>query len=432
MDDDGKPLESPGEIDDGKARVERTNLARGLQLRLLWIASSLLLGLLLLGALADAYLRPLAGSTGDDELRTPAALQAFFDRWQAGLSDLRKGSPGFWAPPAARQKFGWWERIRKLPNESGVRLVLRRHLAPDVDLREVEPVSREALPDGVRVSYLVTVSPRSEEFLVPIEPAGIPAGTGKIEAELMRFLLFAPGLPPGEVFTLGDKLPVASAGSPYRFRWTVRRATSTGGIWRIREVDPTPFEGSPDLEKMAFAASRNSQVLLVCAQERLDRIEADQEAAWKGFQDRCAEIRQAADRYAAEVLKTVPGLPHRGSAFGSGTGTPTTTLEGAGLGALGGAFLGGLLGGAGLGAGLGAVGGGLGGFLYSHERRREIYRHRLATREAALREARKRILAYRDGLIRAYEGELRRQAAEREAVLLRGEAAGLGEAPRKD
>ena len=430
MDDDGKPLESPGEVCDGKTRAG-PRLSRPLQLRLLWIASSLLLGLLLLGALAEAYLRPLPGSTGDDELRTPEARQAFFDRWQAGLSDLRAGKTGFWTLPATVRKFGWWERIRELPNESGVRLVLRRHLAGDVDLRRIEPVSREPLGGAVRLSYLVTVSPRSEEFLVPVEPGGIPAGTGRIEAGLLRYLLFAPGLPPGEVFTLGDKVPVASAGAPYRFQWTVRRATSTGGIWRIREVDPTPFEGSPELEKMAFVASERAPVLLVCSRERIARIEADQEAAWKGFQDRCAEIRQAADRCAAELLKRVPGVPHRGSAFGSGTGTPTTTLEGAGLGALGGALLGGFFGGAGVGAGLGAVGGGVGGFLFSQERRREIYRHRLAAREAALREARRKVVACRDGLIRAYEEELRRQAAEREA-LLRGEVAGFGEAPRKD
>ncbi|VVM07523.1 hypothetical protein MAMC_01672 [Methylacidimicrobium cyclopophantes] len=432
MGEDGKAVGSPREFGDGMAQPTGRNLSKLLQLRLLWIASTLLLGLLLLGALADAYIRPLPGSTGDDEVRTPAAQRAFFDRWQGALADLQKGRLGFWALPSSTEKFGWWDRLRKLPNEATVRLVLRRHLAPDIDLRELQPVHREALADGVSVCYLVTVEPRSAEYLVPIEPAGIPAGTGKIEAGLMRYLLFAEGLPPGYVYTLGDKTLVAPAGSPYRFRWTVRRATSTGGIWRIREVDPTPFESSSEWERMAIAASQNAPVLLVCSQERLSRIEEEQEAAWKGFQDRCAEIRRKADQYASDLLKNIPGIPHKGSAFGAGTGTPTTTLEGAGLGALGGAILGGFFGGAGIGAGLGVVGGGLGGYLYSQERRREIYRRRLAAREAALREARKKIIAFRDGLIRGYEQELQERAREREGVLLRGEAAGFGEALRKD
>lgn len=413
-------------------RDGEANLARPFPLRLLWIASSLLLGLLLLGALAEAYLRPLPGSTTDDELRTPVARKAFFERWQASLAGLRQGHLGFWAPPSTREPFGWWERIRKLPNAAEVRLVLRRHLASDVVLSDLEPVLLEPVDDGVRVSYLVTVVPRSTEFLVPIEPAGIPAGTGKIEAVLMRHLLFATDLPPGEVFTLGDRMPIAPAAAPYRFRWTIRRATSSGRVWRIREVDPTPFEVSADLEKMAFASSTNSPVLLVCSQDRVARIEAEQEAAWKGFQDRCAEIRHQVDRYAAAVLKAVPGVPRKGSAFGSGTGTPTTTLEGAGLGALGGALLGGFFGGAGIGGGLGAAGGGLGGFLYSQERRREIYRRRLAARDAALREARTRILAYREALIDGYEKELLDEARQREAALFSGEAAGFGESPRKD
>jgi hypothetical protein len=264
MDGDGKPLESPRESSSGG-----THFGRSLQLRLLWIASSLLLGLLLLGALADAYLRPLPGSTTDDEIQTPASRQAFFQEWQAALARLQQGSLGFWAVPPSAQRFGWWDRIRKLPNESGVRLALRRHLAPEVNLRDLRPIRREPLPDGVRISYLVTVEPRSSEFLVLIGPAGIPAGTRKSEEGLMRHLLFAEGLPPGQVFTLGDKALVAPAGSSYRFQWTVRRATADGGLWRIREVDPTPFEASPDLERMAIAASRNTPVLLVCSQDRL-------------------------------------------------------------------------------------------------------------------------------------------------------------------
>ncbi|WP_142661037.1 hypothetical protein, partial [Methylacidimicrobium tartarophylax] len=83
MDGDGKPLESSRESSSGG-----THFGRSLQLRLLWIASSLLLGLLLLGALADAYLRPLPGSTTDDEIQTPASRQAFFQEWQAGLARL--------------------------------------------------------------------------------------------------------------------------------------------------------------------------------------------------------------------------------------------------------------------------------------------------------------------------------------------------------
>ncbi|MDD2675900.1 MAG: hypothetical protein PHP75_00295 [Methylacidiphilaceae bacterium] len=246
-----------------------THLGRSLQLRLLWIGSSLLLGLLLLGALADAFLRPLPVSTTDDEIRTPAFRQAFFQEWQAALARLQQGSLGFWAPPSSVQKFSWWDRIRQLPNESGIRLALRRHLASDVDLRDLRPIRREPLPDGVRISYLVTVEPRSSEFLVLIGPAGILAGTRKSEEGLMRHPLFAEGLSPGQVFTLGDKTLVARAGSSYCFQWTVRRATADGGLWHIREVDPTPFEASPDLERMAIATSRNTPVLLVCSQNRL-------------------------------------------------------------------------------------------------------------------------------------------------------------------
>lgn len=432
MDEDGKRVGSRKEAVGGTAQPARRNVSELLQLRFLWIASSLLLSLLLLGALGDLYFRPLPGSIRDDELRTPAARQAFFDRWQAALADRQKGRLGFWRPPSATQKFSWWDRLRKLPNEAAVRLVLRRHLAPDIDLQGLQPVRREALANGVAVSYLVTVEPRSAEYLVPIEPASVPAGTGGIEAGLMRYLLFADGLPPGYVFTLGDKSLLAPADTPYRFQWTVRRASSTGEVWRIREVDPTPFESSTELEGMAIAASKKAPLLLVCSQERLNRIEAEQEGAWKTFQDRCAEIRQKADQYAAALLKTIPGIPHKRSVFGAGSGTPTTTLEGAGLGALGGALLGGFLGNVGIGAGLGVVGGGLGGYLYSQERRRELYRRRLAAREAALREARKKILAYRDGLIRAYEEELQEQAWQRKELLFHEEAAGFGEAPRKD
>ncbi|WP_178086876.1 hypothetical protein, partial [Methylacidimicrobium tartarophylax] len=211
---------------------------------------------------------------------------------QAGLARLQQGNLGFWAVPPTVEKFVWWDRIRKLPNESGVRLALRRHLASEVDLRDLRPIRRELLREGVRISYLVTVEPRSSEFLVRIGPTGIPAGTRKSEEGLMRRLLFAEGLSPGQVLTLGDKILVAPTGSPYRFQWTVRRATADGGLWRIREVDPTPFEASPDLERMAIAASRNSPVLLVCSQDRLKQIEAEQESAWKIFQDRGARRRR--------------------------------------------------------------------------------------------------------------------------------------------
>ncbi|MGD9896224.1 MAG: hypothetical protein AB7T14_03970 [Candidatus Methylacidiphilaceae bacterium] len=405
-----------------EADARREPIEKPIQRRLLWIASSLLLGLLFLGALLDSYLRPLPGSTADDELRTPAYHQAFFNAWQAGLARLQKGDLGLWTPQPSTEKFGWFDRIRKLPNEAGVKIALRRHLSLDVDLRELQPNRLEPLADGVRVSYLVTVVPRSSKFLVPIGPAGIPSGTGRIEERLMRYLLFADGLPPGYVFILGDRSLIASANPPYRFQWTIRRATSTGGIWRIREVDPTPFEDSPGLEAMAIAASQQSPSLIVSSEDRIHRMEMEQEAAWKAFQDRCAAIRHRADQYAAEVLQTIPGAPRKGSAFGAGTGTPSTTLEGAGLGALGGAILGGFFGGAGIGAGLGVAGGGLGGYLYSHERRREIYRRRLAAREAALIEAKRKIVAYRDGLIRAYEEELQTKAKERESLLLRREA----------
>ncbi|MDD4932457.1 MAG: hypothetical protein PHO89_03210 [Methylacidiphilaceae bacterium] len=281
MDGDGKPLEFPRDTSRGGPHI-----ARSFHLRLLWIASSLLLGLLLLGAIADAYLRPLPASTTDDENRTPAARQAFVQKWQTALAGLQQHSLGFWAPPPSAQPFRWWDRIRKLPNESGVRIALRRHLASDIDLRDLRPIRLEPLSSGVRVSYLVTIEPGSSEFLLPIEPAGIAVGTGKREAALMRHLLFATGLPPGQLFILGDKMLVAPAGSAYRFQWTVRRATTEGGLWHIREVDPTPFEGSPELERIAIAASGSAPVLLVCSEDRLARIEAEQEAARKAFPDR--------------------------------------------------------------------------------------------------------------------------------------------------
>jgi hypothetical protein len=74
----------------------------------------------------------------------------------------------------------------------------------------------------------------------------------------------------------------------------------------------------------------------------------------------------------------------------------------------------------------------LAGYWYSQERRRELDGRRDATREASLRGARRKILFYRDDLIRVYEEELQEKARSREAILFRGEAAGFGEGPRKD
>jgi uncharacterized membrane protein len=374
------------------------------------------------------------GSTADDERFSRSALIEEWQRWRDRVEALRSGS--FGEVPAG--KLGWWQELTTVPSRDAVQAALRRRLGPGVEIVEVQPVQARREGEGVRVLYRVTVRALEAQYLVPIGDAVADPRSSPQEQELLRYVLFARGLPPGKVYLVDQKALLLDAGKELSFGWTVRKAVKSEGIWKILEADPVPLERGSRWEAAGFGDSR---ACVVRSASEVQECLWEQEKNWQEFRNRVASIQAQLDKERQELRaqeeqgraemekrvseyrqKLLAEVPRTGSAphpnrelLKSGTGTPTAAGLGALSGAAAGALLGGVAGGgegAGIGAGIGALGGFLGGLVIgkSHEaqvyhRRRAAYLARQRAREEALHRVNQAVEDYRKQLESEYQSQ---------------------------
>ncbi|QSR86489.1 hypothetical protein EM20IM_08320 [Candidatus Methylacidiphilum infernorum] len=362
--------------------------------------------------------KPYPGSTANDEIHSSEITYSKYLFWNEQISRyMQSGVVPFQAEGEGNRP-NFWQLYHDLPNMKAVKAALLRHLPQGFTLLKIEPVRFEKTKDFVQVTYNVKVLPSYTEWVVPRGKALLPASNeDKIQKKLVQLVIFTRDLPPGFIYFFGEKKILCKAQEAFDFSWTVKKAVVQGGVWRILEVGPTPFEDAESFAREGLVLPASEEVYTVKSDPVLNELMREQDQSWQNFFSRINQIRDQVVEYRNQLVKDIPGVPKMGNPFASGSGTPTTTLEGAGIGLLGGALIGGLAGGglgAGIGAGLGMLGGGLGGYLYSHERRKSLYRRRLAERREKIREINEKVEAYRDKLVKEYEEELKERIQARQ------------------
>jgi|GEM_PF-2640312 len=386
--------------------------------KILFLVSGFCLFILTLSFFIYIFTKPYPGSTTNDEINSSEIAYSKYLFWNEQISRYMQSNITPFQPLKEFNRPNFWQIYHDLPNSKAVKAALLRHLPAGVALLKIDPVQFERTKDYVQVIYTVKVLPSYTEWIVPRGKAMLPAANeDKIQKKLVRLVLFTHDLPPGFIYFFGEKKILAKAQEPFEFSWTVKRAVVQGGLWRILEVEPTPFEGPESLLQSFQKSIEVEELYSVKSDPVLNQLMQEQDQSWQAFFARINQIRDQVIDYRNQLIKDIPGVPQMGKPFASGSGTPTTTLEGAGIGLLGGALIGGLAGGglgAGIGAGLGLLGGGLGGYLYSHERRKSIYRRKLAERREKIKEVNEKVEAYRDKLVKEYEEELKEKIQARQ------------------
>ncbi|TFE68769.1 hypothetical protein [Methylacidiphilum caldifontis] len=386
----------------------------------LFFSVGILLGVVTLAFLIYFFTKPLPGSTANDEINSSEIAYSKYLFWNEQITRYMQGGIVPFQPLKEFNRPNFWQLYHDLPNIKAVKAALLRHLPQGMTVLKIEPVQFEKTKDFIQVTYNVKVLPTYTEWIVPRGKAMLPSSNeDKIQKKLVQLVLFTRDLPPGYIYFFGEKKILCQAQENYEFSWTVKKAVVQGGLWRVLEVEPTPFEDADSLAVQKLLLPPTEEIYSVKSDPVLSELMREQDQSWQNFFARINQIRDQVIEYRNQLVKDIPGVPRMGKPFASGSGTPTTTLEGAGIGLLGGALIGGLAGGglgAGIGAGLGLLGGGLGGYLYSQDRRRSIYRRKLAERREKIREVNEKVEAYRDKLVKEYEEELKEKIQERQGL----------------
>ncbi|CAF0694934.1 conserved hypothetical protein [Candidatus Methylacidithermus pantelleriae] len=395
----------------------------------MWILALGALGLV--GASAVRWVLPWvlssSGSTADEERYSRQELQAEWERWRDRVESFASGSYG----ELPSGKLGWWESLTLVPPRETAWATLKRRLGRGVELVDVEPVQVARDGEGVRIVYRVRLRVGEPQYLVPIGDAVPDPRSDVREQALIRYVLFARGLPPGKVYFVDKKTLLVEGGKELVFPWVVRRAVKEGGIWKILSADPIPLERGVRWDAIAAQSSR---ACVIRSASEIDECLNEQETSWRQFRDRVSAIEQTSHQREQELQqqlesgraqmerqlseyrqKLLAQVPQVGSAprpnrelLKSGTGTPTAAGLGALSGAAAGALFGGIAGGgegAGIGAGVGALGGLLGGLIVGKSHEHEVYERRRAA-YAARRRARAEALAQINQAVEQYRSQL--------------------------
>jgi uncharacterized protein YcfJ len=366
---------------------------------------------LLLVAGAIFLLRPIPGSTANDEIGTGGYVA-----WRQAAARFIQNPGALAATPVPVGEIGWFDRRFRLPPEKIVVAALQRRLPSGVTLVALRPIAFRPMGDEVSVDYAVTLQSAETLYAVPVVPVPPDPKQGRAGALLPK-LVYADDLPSGRTYDTGAKQEVFPKDRTVTFLWTVPRASKADGTWRIREAQELPFAPFPRYEQQWVAENPGARLL----RSESALAAADQTAAL-ARQNLHAQAAAIPKQVAAYRENALSGLPPRAvdRGGGSGTGTPTSTGIGVAGGAAGAAGIGALAGGgegAAIGAGAGAVVGGVIGYLAGREHeKREVYRQNAARADMA-RQARARAAAYEDRLWAALSQNVTEAAAAHDAKL---------------
>ncbi|MDX2226582.1 MAG: serine/threonine-protein kinase [Verrucomicrobiae bacterium] len=369
------------------------------------------------------------GSLANDEIISQQKRQMDSDQWMSMMGQIAGADT---LTPLEKEetrasgmkisKPGWWQKMTEYPHEGAVQSALLRRLPPELRLKSLEPVARKSEGGVQEFLYRVTLTPQVPLYLVPVTPVDVSTIKNAAVAKLVPFLVLSEDLPSGKMYGIDRKTLLADAGKPFEIYWKIRNAAREGGVWKILDAEPLPFQQVTALEYQYLEEAGKKPADLIRSETALRRIRSGQESALQAFSQRLTDIGNDVETFRAQRMAAVPGKPVKSTAKfgGSGSGEPTKSgmrvAGGAGTGAAIGAIAGG-----GEGAGWGALGGAIFGGIYDaisksndeakfKKAQESEYQSRLAARNAALNAATREANAYGARLMKQFEDELRARA----------------------
>lgn len=389
-----------------------------------------IIGMIGLGA-AGVYQYSWRGSSQNDEIFTPQRFDADFSVWKKQVSKLG-GKSGLGAltvapvlegaePAEPSQQISMWDRYFTLPVDAAVMPALTRRIPAGMQLTDVTVQSFEKHPDGVSVTYNVTVMASENMSLVPARTYDVPKKPKKSSTykKLIKHVIFSPDLLAGRILDTEKAKPVIEAGKPIEITWTIRRAARVDGVWKVLDAEPLFFQQNSAFEVRLVKSSKNGYAKLLRSEGALSFFANNMDGALAGFEAVYAEKEGLIDEFRKEAYSKVPGMPKYNN--GAGSGTPTKAATGAATGAAAGAGIGALAGGgdgAAIGAGVGAVVGLFGGLAKGTSDNRRKYNAAAARRRKAKKAADSAIYKYKTQIYKELESEMAAQAAAHEQNLM--------------
>ena len=155
-----------------------------------------------------------------------------------------QGMPEGMSPPS------WWQRVWGLPSDGDMRRALQREIKPGVKIKKIKLVAQKDLGGGKHaLEYEVTA--RIERTVFTVASKKTVALKGRKldpgEQDLLKDLILAPNLPPGQFYDWDHKEVLENPTESAIFSWNVSEAEKVGGQWIPIAWEPFPMEKHPIL-----------------------------------------------------------------------------------------------------------------------------------------------------------------------------------------
>ena len=150
-----------------------------------------------------------------------------------------QGMPEGMTPPS------WWQRVWGLPSDGDMRRALQREIKPGVKIKKIKLVAQKNLGGGkFALEYEVTARIERTVFTVSSKKAAALPGRklDPDEQELLKDLVLAPNLPPGQIYDWERKEVLENPTESAIFSWNVSEAEKIDGRWLPVAWEPFPME----------------------------------------------------------------------------------------------------------------------------------------------------------------------------------------------
>jgi len=150
-----------------------------------------------------------------------------------------QGMPEGMSPPS------WWQKVWGLPSDGDMRRALQRVIKPGVKIKKIKLVAQKSLGGGkFALEYEVTARIERTVFTINSKKAALLPGRklDSDEQELLKDVIFAPNLPPGQIYDWDKKEVLENPTESAIFSWNVSEAEKIDGVWIPIAWESFPME----------------------------------------------------------------------------------------------------------------------------------------------------------------------------------------------
>ena len=169
---------------------------------------------------------------------------------ESNVDPRKRGSRNPQGMPEGMLPPSWWQRVWGLPSDGDMRRALQREIKPGVKIKKIKLVAQKDLGGGKHaLEYEVTARIERTVFTVASKKAVALKGR-KLdpgEQDLLKDLILAPNLPPGQFYDWDHKEVLENPTESAIFSWNVSEAEKVGGQWIPIAWEPFPMEKHPIL-----------------------------------------------------------------------------------------------------------------------------------------------------------------------------------------